>query len=449
MYIRLLLILAALSLLAGCGGGSGGGDPSPSAASSVQETQKAWVHAHLDDVYLWYDEIIDVPASDYASASDYFYALLVKSRDRFSFCMPLADAVSVLQEGLETGYGIKWGWAAPGRLFAYYVDPNSPAAGSITRGAEVTSINGQPVANLATSSLNSALLPDQPGASVNLTFRAPGTGTTQTSGLTSASFSSTTVSQPLILSLPGGGKAGYLLFNQHLFTSEQGLIDALTLFQQQGVGELVLDLRYNTGGYLLIAEEVASMIGGAAVQGKVFEKMLFNGRHPEKTNDPRNTWLFSALDSNGASLPLLGLQRVFVLTGQNTCSASESIINGLLPYLQVVRIGWSTCGKPYGFMQTNNDQEAYFDIQFEGVNADGTDDYKSGFAPTCQVSDDLNYPLGDIREARLNAALYYIGNSACPPTPAVTLPKAALPGDIPGRGEVQLIEQKPGLKLLR
>lgn len=336
-----------------------------------------------------------------------------------------------------------------GRLFAYYVDPNSPAAGSISRGTEVTSINGQPLASQATSSLNSALFPKQPGTSVNLTFRSPGTSTTQTGSLTSATFSSTTVSQPLILSLPGGGKAGYLLFNQHLFTSEQGLINALTFFKQQGVGELVLDLRYNTGGYLLIANEVASMIGGAAVQGRVFEKMLFNSKHPEKTNDPGYTWFFSALDSKGAPLPLLGLNRVFVLTGQNTCSASESIINGLLPYLQVVRIGWTTCGKPYGFIQTNNDQQAYFDIQFEGVNANGTDDYKSGFAPTCQVSDDLNYPLGDSREARLNAALYFISNNTCPPTPAVGLPKAALSGDIPGSGEVQLIEQKPGLKLLR
>src|SRR6266702_2965478 len=154
------------------------------------------------------------------------------------------------------------------------------------------------------------------------------------------------------------------VFNQHLFTAEQGLNDALTLFKQQGVSELVLDMRYNTGGYLMVAEEVSSMIGGAPVQGKVFEKLLFNSKHPEKTNDPNNTFLFGSQDSKGTSLPLLGLNRVFVLTGSNTCSASEAIINGLQPYVQVVRIGWTTCGKPYGFIQTNNDQQAYFAIQF-------------------------------------------------------------------------------------
>ncbi len=304
------------------------------------------------------------------------------------------------------------------------------------------------MANLTTSYLNTTLFPNQPSASVSLTFRSPGASATQTTGLTSATFSTTTVSQPTILSLPGGGTAGYLLFNQHLFTAEQGLNDALTFFKQQGVSELVLDLRYNTGGYLFIAEEVASMIGGAPVQGNVFERLLFNSKHPEKTNDPKNTFLFSALDSKGASLPQLDLNRVFVLTGSNTCSASEAIINGLLPYVQVVRIGWTTCGKPYGFIQTNNDQQAYFAIQFEGVNADGHDDYTSGFAPTCQVYEDLNYPLGDIREARLNAALYFMSNGACPSVTAVTL-KAARQSDVPSSGDVQLIEQKPGLKLLR
>ena len=423
-------------MLAGCGSDSS----SPAAANSAQTAPKAWVRAHLDDVYLWYNEIINVPPALYATAPAYFDALLVPSRDRFSFSMPEADAASIFQEGRETGFGVKWGWAAPGRLFAYYVDPNSPAAIAITRGTEITSLDGQPLANLTTSYLNNALFPDQPGNSVNLTFRSPGTSTTQAIGLISATFSTTTVSQPLIISLPGGGKAGYLLFNQHLPTAEQGLNDALTYFKQEGVSELVLDLRYNTGGYLTIAEEVASMIGGMPVQGKVFEKLLFNSKHPEKTQD----FLFDALDSNGVTLPLLGLSRVFVLTGSNTCSASEAIINGLLPHIQVVIIGWTTCGKPYGFLQTNNAGQAYFAIQFEGVNANGRADYKTGFAPTCQVNEDLNYSLGDMREGRLNAALYFMSNNTCPPASPVTLSST-----IPSSGDVQLVGQKPGLKLLR
>lgn len=442
MYKRSLLILAGISLLAACGGGGG-------SSSTTQDTQKAWVRAHMDDVYLWYNEIIDVPSANYATAPDYFNALLVKSRDRFSFSMPLANAVSMLQEGFETGYGVKWGWAATGRLFAYYVDPSSPAAVSITRGTEITAINGQPVANATTAYLNSTLFPGQTGVSVNLTYRRPGTSTTQTASLVSATFSTTTVAQPSILSLANGGKAGYLLFNEHLRTSEQELNSAMTYFKQQGVSELVLDMRYNTGGYLFIAEEVASMIGGAAVQGKVFEKLQFNSKHPEKTSAPNNTYRFSALDSKGASLPLLGLKRVFVLTGSNTCSASEAVINGLLPHIPVYRIGWTTCGKPYGFSQTNYDQQAYFAIQFEGVNANGSDDFKSGFAPTCQVYDDLNYPLGDMREARLSAALSYISTASCPSVSTATLPKAVLSSDIPTSGDVQLIEQKPGLKLLQ
>lgn len=444
MYKKLLLTLVVMTLLAACGGGSSSDTP-----TVAQSTDKTWVRTYMDDVYLWYNQIIDVPPANYATATDYFDALLVRSQDRFSFSMPLVDAVSTLQEGLETGYGVKWGWAATGRLYAYYVDPGSPAAASITRGTEITAINGQPLANITNAALNSALSPGQPGAPVTLTTRHPGTGTFQIISMVSATFSTTTVSQPSILTLAGGGKAGYLLFNEHLLTAEQGLNSAMTYFKQQGVSELVIDMRYNNGGYLMIAEELASMIGGAPVQGRVFEKLLFNSKHPEKTSDPDNTFYFDALDSNGGSLPLLGLRRVFVLTGSSTCSASEAVINGLLPYIPVYRIGWTTCGKPYGFIQADFDQHAYFAIQFEGVNANGTDNFKSGFAPTCQIADDLNYPLGDTREARLSAALFYMNNSVCPPTPTVGLPKTALSNEIPASGDVRLIEQMPGLKLLR
>lgn len=442
MFTRTILILSLIILLAGCGGG--GSSPS---SSPQQEAEKAWVRSYLDDVYLWYNEIVDVSAGNYPLPADYFKALLVKSRDRYSFTAPRAEVESVMKEGVDVGYGVKWGWAGGSHLFAFYVDPNAPAALYFSRGAELIAVNGTTIASLSSNALNSALFPSQSGASVNLTIRMPNTSTTKIVTLTSAQFSIATIEQPQILTVSGVGKVGYLLFNEHLRTSEQPLINAMAYFKQQGVNELVLDMRYNSGGYLIIAEEVASMIGGAPVQGKVFDRLIFNAKHQSNTNDPNNTALFTNQDSSGNTIPQLGLPRLFVLTGASTCSASEAIINGLLPHINVTRIGWTTCGKPYGFRQTNYGANAYFAIEAEGVNANGTDDYKSGFAPTCQVSDDIRYPLGNTSEARLSAALYFMQYGSCPTAASIPLPKLRS-AETESYGEPQLLGQRPGVTIV-
>jgi carboxyl-terminal processing protease len=443
MPLRSFIIFLFFILVAGCGGGDG----SQSTGNANQEAEKAWVRSYLDDRYLWYDEIVDVPQENYPLATDYFHALLVKSRDRFSFTIPVAKAQSLMQEGQDVGFGVKWGWVNGSRLFAFYVDPNSPAAASITRGTELTSVNGRSIPAMTLSELNSVLLPATAGVPVGFTVSQPNT-TSTTVSLTSSSFSITTVEPPRIITLPGVGKVGYLLFNDHLKISEHQLINAMTYFQQQGVNELVLDLRYNTGGYLDIAEEVASMIGGSAVQGKVFEKLLFNSKHQGDTSDPANTFFFSNLDLSGNLLPELGLARLFVLTGSATCSASESIINGLLPHIDLVRIGWTTCGKPYAFRQANFDQNAYFAIQLEGVNSAGTNNFKSGFAPTCQVSDDIGNALGNASEARLKAALYYMQNGVCPVGTTFPSQKQTVGKELVGRSDQLLLGQRPGVKIV-
>ncbi len=81
--------------------------------------------------------------------------------------------------------------------------------------------------------------------------------------------------------------------------------------------------------------------------------------------------------------------------------------------MTVVRIGGTTCGKPYGFVQANNCGDAFFAIQFQGVNAVGFGDYTNGFAPTCTVADDFGRALGDPAEGRLSAALAYTRTGAC------------------------------------
>jgi len=226
------------------------------------------------------------------------------------------------------------------------------------------------------------------------------------------------------------GTVGYILFNDHILASEAMLIDAINQLQQAGVTELVLDIRYNGGGYLAIASELAYMIAGPATTGKTFEKLSFNDKYPTidpVTGQPLTPTPFltkASFIQRSAPLPSLGLSRVFVLTGPGTCSASESIINGLLGVdVQVIQIGSPTCGKPYGFYPADNCGTTYFSIQFKGVNAKGFGDYADGFIPNgsgvagvagCQVADDFGHALGDPAEARVAAALAYRGNGTCP-----------------------------------
>ena len=90
------------------------------------------------------------------------------------------------------------------------------------------------------------------------------------------------------------------------------------------------------------------MIGGNRSYGKLFEQLIYNDKHPIRNSHGEIVVL--CFDSKGRDLPWLSLKRVFVLTGNRTCSASESIINGLSPFVEVIQIGEQTCGKPYGFL---------------------------------------------------------------------------------------------------
>jgi hypothetical protein len=234
------------------------------------------------------------------------------------------------------------------------------------------------------------------------------------------------------------GDVGYMQFNSHLATAEQGLIDAVNQLQAAGITDLIVDLRYNGGGFLDIASEFAYMIAGAGpTNGRFFETLVFNDKHPATdpvtgaplSPTPFHTTTLGFSGAAGLPLPTLGLARVFVLTGPDTCSASESIMNGLRGLgadMEVLQIGSTTCGKPYGFYATDNCGSTYFTIQFRGENNVGFGDYSDGFSPNnttgtvgtvvpgCSVADDFTHALGDPLEGRLAAALTYRDNESCP-----------------------------------
>jgi carboxyl-terminal processing protease len=429
--------------------------------------ERNWLRSWTNELYLWYDEVPDTDPALAASTAQFFDGLKSPARDRFHFTYPTAQWEQLSQSGVSAGYGASFVLLAtspPRRAVVAYTEAGSPAAAAgITRGAEILAVdsvdlvNANDTASIAT--LNAGLFPNTAGQTHTFTIRDPGSATTRLVTLQSANVTSVPVQNTAAIAT-AGGPVGYLLFNDHIATSEQGLVNAITTLRAAAVTDLVIDLRYNGGGFLDIASELAFMVAGPArTTGRTFELLQFNRKYPTTnpvTGQPLAPLPFLPTTQGfsltaGQALPTLDLGRVFVLTGPETCSASESLINALQGVdVQVVQVGSRTCGKPYGFYPRDNCGTTYFSIQFRGVNAKGFGDYADGFVPAnaaaspgvrvpgCSVTDDFTRALGDPAEARLAAALDWRTTGSCgvPPSGTVRPQSAeATEGYVPPRGD--------------
>jgi len=459
------MAIAALGLAA-CGGGSDGGSGSstPPPATAVSWTpgvflaasnfaaqcstlaENNWLRSWTNDLYLWYDEVVD---RDPALSTTPAYFDLLKTtattpsgnpKDKFHFTYDTAAWQALSQSGVQAGYGVEWAVVArfvPRRVVVAYTEPSSPV--SLARGAEVLTVDGVDVINDNTRSgvdaINAGLFPAASGETHTFTVRDVGATAPRTVALQSANITLTPVQNVRTIS-SSTGLVGYLLFNDHIATAESGLVNAVSWLQAANVTDLVLDIRYNGGGYLDIASELAYMIAGnAATAGRTFEQIVMNAKHGSPGSLAFHSTALGFSIARGQPLPALNLSRVFVLTGSGTCSASESIMNSLRGIgIQVIQIGSTTCGKPYGFTPQDNCGTTYFSIQLKGVNAAGFGDYTDGFSPAnttsaagtlipgCSVGDDFAHALGDPAEARLAAALAYRSNPSCPAPSGVAPP---------------------------
>ena len=373
--------------------------------------EKSWVRAHLHDVYLWYKQIIEVPAANYATPEAYFDALLVKANDRFSFTADKDEIDGYFEAGEDVGYGYKL-VNQNNKLRVTYVQPNSPAdQQQIKRGTEIVGLNGVPIAQVSYDNQIAALYPNSSQTITRFEIKDVGSSSTRNVQMQATTITTKPVLQNKIITTPTNRRLGYIVFTDHIATASEPLINSLREFKQQGIDDLVLDLRYNGGGYIYIANEVASMIAGTKAIGRVFEQLQYNDKHPDWT--AQSKFLFTNKSRAGQDLPQLNLTRVFILTSSRTCSASETIINGLSPFVQVITIGGNTCGKPYGFSQKDNCGTAYFAIEFDGINDAGKGGYVNGFAPTCPASDDLENELGSLNERLLANAATYSESGTC------------------------------------
>ncbi|GAB4517181.1 MAG: S41 family peptidase [Amphiplicatus sp.] len=454
------------------------GNPFPDMPGSMLE-EMFWLRSWTHETYLWNDEVVDRNPVDFDDRLEYFALLRTfattpsgRDKDEFHFTIPTEEFLRQRNSTPRAEYGaefIIFSAAPPRDVRVLYTEPGSPAAENVggqinlPRGTRILEVDGVDLVNANTQAeidiLNNGLFPATAGEQHAFVVQDAGASSSRTVTLTSANIAPKPVNLTRVIDTPSG-KVGYMLLTTFSpFASEKDIADAISAMKADGIGDLVLDLRYNGGGLLAVASQLGYMIAGdARTSGRVFERLRFNddaGAFNPVTgalNEPVpffDTGLGFSLP-DGTALQSLDLSRVFILSTEQTCSASEAVLNALRGIdVEVVLIGGTTCGKPYGFFPQDNCGVTYFTIQFQGVNDKGFGDYADGFSPEnssaafavkvpgCAVSDDLGSALGDENEPMFATALAYRETGSCP-TSAVALSASSAsvrpPPAIPGRG---------------
>jgi len=405
---------------------------------------KDFVWKGMNLYYLWQADVPDLADDRFANQSQLntflegfdepttlFNALRVdNSIDRFSVIFSdysvLEGALSgnTLNNGMDFALRYKPGSTTDIYGWVRYIIPNSDAATKpIQRGTIFYAINGTP---LTVDNYRSLLANDT--YTINL---ADYDGGNITPNGQSVSLTKTALAEnPILLNTVitnGSHKIGYLMYNGFYSTYDNQLNTVFGSFQTQNVTDLVLDLRYNSGGSISTATKLASMITGQFT-GQLFAKQQWNAKAQSyyESNSP------SSLENRFVgNLNSLNLNKVYVLTTGATASASELVINCLKPYITVVQIGTTTTGKNVGSItlydsptfakQNVNPRHKYAmqPIVLKIVDKNGFGDYTSGIAPTTllpESMDDLGI-LGNPSEPLLNAAInQIIGSGRSTPT---------------------------------
>ncbi len=387
-----------------------------------------WVRSTLDELYLWADDVVDADPSASATPEAYFRALLIRTptasgrpRDRFSE----AYSTALFRAALPVWHGVRWALHGTDARALYVRDQTPAALAGVRRGDRVVAVAGTPVETLGAAGLSAALSPPPGSGPVALTLSNPA-GATRTVELGLVTFFDPGVLLTTVLDRPQG-RVGYVAFTSQLGNPVGDMTAAVRRFLAVGVTDLVLDVRYNPGGIAPVVAAFGTLIAGDRVGSSVFAVFTANPKTQQArraAGQPADE-IIHFPDATGS--PTLSLPRVFVLTTEVTCSAAESLINGLRPYMNVVQVGTTTCGKPYALDEPENCGTTYVLIAARQSNSLHQADYDDGLVPDCTATDDLTHALGDPAEGMLAAALALRETRTCPPPAAA--PVRAFPRD--------------------
>ncbi len=393
----LIIFLALAGLFSSC-------RPHDENTEVTPEMARDSLHYIMKTYYYWYDLMPLINKDDYSNPYDLLDAMRYTESDRWSFVADYDEFLDEM-EGTFVGHGIRVSLSEDKKARIAQIYNNSPLyAEGVRRGWIIKTINGYDLAAILlandNAAYNTAFGEPKAGVVNNFVFENP-EGTTKNISSTKQSFTinSVILFDTIWLDKQGTKKAGHLVFESFILPSQQELQTAFSFFRANNVTDLILDLRYNSGGYLDIAQQLASYIGGSSLAGKTFAMLQYN----KKLQGANVTYSFRTSPYS------ISLPRVVVITSRLTASASEAVMNGLAPHITVASVGDTTNGKPVGMNGWPCGEKYYFwPITFKLVNSTGFGDYYEGFAPNQTATDDVAHDFNDRKEKCLSEAILYL-----------------------------------------
>lgn len=357
--------------------------------------------------YYWNRSMPVVNPADYDDPYELMDAMRYRELDKWSFVIDYEEN-EALKKGSFVGHGFMLGIDEDLNARIAMIYPNSPLyQKGVRRGWLVREINGSDIAEVIISGdeeeYTRILGPSKTGIVNNFVFEPPDAPAISISDVKSK-FTINSVILYDTLNLKSG-KTGHLVFDSFIEPSENELAVAFGYFRANNVTDLILDLRYNSGGYLNIAQLLASYIAGndQYTAGDVFTNLVYND--DMKGYNDYYSYLPTAYPLN--------LDRIVVITSDMTASASEVVINGLKPFTQVITIGETTEGKPVGMEGWNIDMTYIFwPVTFELRNSLGEGGYYDGLTPDATVADDITHDFDNREELCLKEAIHYLENGS-------------------------------------
>lgn len=483
---QLLMLSMALSLLffVACKkSNSSPSEPEPVANGTRDELTKDSIFLYAKEIYYWNTSLpsyssfnprnfnsIDAElfaltqfSSNPSTGKPYEYNGENATAPKYSFFDYSATTgkVSALKAdiGVENNYGFGIIYNQLDDIRVTYVYTGSPAAvQGLTRGCRIIGVNGKTdlsLNNTNISFLNGAVYGTNP--SINLTF-IDLNGLTKTVAINRATYTVNPILYTNVFTV-GAKKVGYLVFNQFTNNISTQLSTVFNDFTSKGINELVVDLRYNGGGFVTTATQMINLIAPATQNGNVMYTTTYNNtllgltslaarkasilaKQP-LTDDNGNIQTFTSgvngkfatyadLDYSPnssdniekfAKSGALNINRVYFLVSDFTASASELVMNSLKPVMDVKLIGTQTYGKPVGFFPIRIDKVDMYIPEFETKNQQGIGGYYSGLTPDQTTFEDASKPFGDSNEVLLKYALNYAlkGDFILPPAKSGSL----------------------------